>query len=505
MSGARLGVAFALLVAASDYVLRTSFVHAHGAIAASVLLAACGAATAWFAGDAGKACEREPDTDLAFVLNGAQRAALPQNTIGASLAALVAGVREVSSGDFTKNLAVAEGPLSELAVALNKLIFGIRDFLGSIHVSAESLGGSGHDLRSVAGTALAVIEGAAVAQTQLETGIRDQAEIVRTATNKVNGLTDAIGRIASAASSQTRTLDETALAVTTMSASIEQVAAQIQSLSVISLETSSTAQAGGQAIHTIVEGMDTIRQTIGDLASDIRQLGANSSQIGDIVKVIDRIAEQTNLLALNAAIEAARAGEHGRGFAVVANEIRKLADGSVSATKEIAGHIFSTQTVISEVVGAMDRLTERVEASAGSTGSASSALRDIVTAVLNGNQQIQSISAVTKAMSQNSYDVIRSIEDITKSIATNLNATQQMAAHSGEVSSAFESIAGISQQNASSVEVLTYVTAEVTSAAQRIIESIDQMNEMAGQIDGKLKEYTLREADQARASQEAMA
>ena len=152
-----------------------------------------------------------------------------------------------------------------------------------------------------------------------------------------------------------------------MASSIEEVAAQVDSLSTISTETSRTAERGGTAIGTIVDGMHTIRTTINDLAEDIRQLGNNSEQIGDIVKVIDRIAEQTNLLALNAAIEAARAGEHGRGFAVVASEIRKLADGSVSATKEIAGHITSTQAVISEVVGAMERLTERVEESTGST------------------------------------------------------------------------------------------------------------------------------------------
>jgi len=425
---------------------------------------------------------------------GAARQALPRDAaFAAGLGALVSGVRDVSAGDFTKNLAVADGPLSELAVALNKLIFGIRDFLGTLHANAERLGEAGGDLRHVAGNALAVIEGASVAQTQLETGLRDQAEIVSTATRKVTGLTEAISRISTAASQQTHTLDETAMAVSNMSASIEEVAAQIQSLSSISAQTSTTAQAGGQAIRTIVEGMDTIRGTIGDLAKDIRQLGANSSQIGDIVKVIDSIAEQTNLLALNAAIEAARAGEHGRGFAVVANEIRKLADGSVAATKEIANHIVATQSVITEVVEAMGRLTERVEDSATSTNSASDALRDIVTAVLGANQQIVAIAGVTKQMSENSMTVTRAIDDITRSISSNLQATQQMSSHSDEVSSAFSSISSISQQNASSVEVLIYVTDEVTSAAQRIIESIDQMNEVAAAIDQKLNRYKLQE------------
>jgi methyl-accepting chemotaxis protein len=276
-----------------------------------------------------------------------------------------------------------------------------------------------------------------------------------------------------------------------MSASIEEVAAQVDSLQSISSATTQTADRGGVAIHTIVDAMATIRTTIEELGDDIRRLGSNSDQIGDIVKVIDRIAEQTNLLALNAAIEAARAGEHGRGFAVVASEIRKLADGSVQATKEIAGHIGSTQSVIKQVTDAMLRLTERVEQSVQSTDNASDALRDIVAAVKDANRQVGQISTVARSMSENSFRVIRSIEEITHSVAANLGATRQMASHSGAVSNAFESIASISTQTASSVEVLTYVNAEVTSAVQRILGSVEEMTRRAAAIDDQLDRYAI--------------
>ncbi len=480
------------------------------ALAAAVAGAQFGASTALIAGIAEYAAQAQHGhggyTSLAIVVIGgallsalfygdvpASRAALSKGEhngiASSSIAALASGIREVSQGDFTKNIAVSDAALQELAIALNKLIFGMRAFLGKLHGNASHLGGAGNDLRTTASTALAVIEGAAVAQGQLDEGIQEQARIVDEATSKVVALTEAISTIAASAQEQTRSLDQTALSVSNMASSIEEVAAQVDSLSNISTETSRTAERGGSAIGTIVDGMHTIRNTINDLAEDIRQLGNNSEQIGDIVKVIDRIAEQTNLLALNAAIEAARAGEHGRGFAVVASEIRKLADGSVQATKEIAGHITSTQGVIAEVVGAMERLTGRVEDSTSSTNSASGALQEIVSAVQTTSSQIGEISAVTRAMSMNSYQVIRQIEEITKSVALNLKATQSMTRQSDEVSKAFSDISSISQQNASSVEVLTYVNKEVTDAAQRMMSSVDQMNALSGEIDGRLNKF----------------
>jgi methyl-accepting chemotaxis protein len=491
--GVPLGPVLAIAIGVMDYQIRTQQ-HLPSAVIDGALLAALGTILSLlFAGEI-VTIEHEAQDEFPALFGGG-RVALPRaEGLQNSISALASGIREVSQGDFTKNLAVSDGALSELAIALNKLIFGMREFLGNLHQNAQQLGIAGGELQSTASTALAVIEGASVAQGQLDEGINEQSRIVEQATHKVAQLTETINAIAAAAEEQTRSLDETSLAVSNMATSIEQVTAQVDSLSSISTETSQTAERGGTAISTIVDGMETIRTTIDELAGDIRQLGSNSEQIGDIVKVIDRIAEQTNLLALNAAIEAARAGEHGRGFAVVATEIRKLADGSVQATKEIAGHILSTQGVINEVVSAMERLTERVEEGVSSTNSASGALHEIVEAVLGANQQIAEISAVARAMSSNSYQVIRSIEEITRSVQLNVQATQQMSTHSDEVNAAFRNIAEISQQNASSVEVLTYVNREVTDAAQRMLESVTQMNDFAGRIDGRLAQFKVNES-----------
>lgn len=410
---------------------------------------------------------------------------------GPGLVAVVDGLRDVYHGDFTRRVVVSDPTLTDLVNAVNRLIAGMRDFLAQLSKHAGELTQAGSELRGTASTTLAVLGGATVAHEQLDEGIGEQQRIVEQATSKVLDLSEAISSIAAAAEEQTRSLDETAMSVENMASSIEQVTVQVDALSSISKETSRTAERGGSAIETINDGMQTIASTIDDLAADIRQLGTNSEQIGDIVKVIDRIAEQTNLLALNAAIEAARAGEHGRGFAVVANEIRKLADGSVAATKEIAQHIAGTQSVVADVVTAMQRLMERVETSVTSTNSASGALGEIVSAVLAANEQIGQISAVARAMSANSQLVIHSIGEITKSVALNLKATQSMARQSEGVNQAFSGISSISQQNASSVEVLTYVSKEVTDASNRMLGSIEQMHGLAAQIDEQLHRFNV--------------
>jgi len=187
------------------------------------------------------------------------------------------------------------------------------------------------------------------------------------------------------AAKQQQQAERITTAMNEMSSAVQEISQTTQSAAVDARKAEETAHSGGQTVQTTV-------QTIGDLltanqetSSRIEELGRSSDAIGRIVNVINEIAGQTNLLALNASIEAARAGEHGRGFAVVAGEVRRLAERTSSATKEIDVTVHAIQEGTKVAVEAMRSSMSHVQSGVDSARSAGKAL----TSIIHGSESVQ--------------------------------------------------------------------------------------------------------------------
>ncbi|MEW6622279.1 MAG: methyl-accepting chemotaxis protein [Bacillota bacterium] len=208
---------------------------------------------------------------------------------------------------------------------------------------------------------------------------------------------------------------------------------------------------------------DTIKRMInGERGSDeyffnnhIRYAGfapVSSEKIGEIVNMINSIADQTNLLALNAAIEAARAGDAGRGFAVVAEEVRKLAEQSSDATKQIAVIIKENQRTIDNATLSTNEGVEGVKKGIDIVNKAGEKFEQIVEFVVQVSDQIREISAAIEQMASGSQEIVMSMEDVSKASKNVSDQIQSISSATEEQSASMEEIASTSQRLAKLAE-----------------------------------------------------
>lgn len=245
------------------------------------------------------------------------------------------------------------------------------------------------------------------------------------ASGKLSGLSD---MIAKGADDQTLKATHVATASEEMTATVTDVARNASDASEAAIKAVKLAKDGGEIVAKTVAGMNEIAASVKASSAVISQLGIKSREIGQIINVIEDIADQTNLLALNAAIEAARAGEHGRGFAVVADEVRKLAEKTTGATKEIVGMIASTQKETEKAVSTMEASTKKVEDEVLLAKKAGEALNEIITSIDRVTVMIQHIATASEEQSTVAEQINGDIDAVATVTKESANGAKQISA-----------------------------------------------------------------------------
>jgi methyl-accepting chemotaxis protein len=289
------------------------------------------------------------------------------------LRSVIDRVHEIAQGDGDLTQRVTyngNDELGELSTNLNQFIEKLQHLIRDVMANSEEVAGAACEI--------------AAATTQMSQNLNEQ-------------------------SAQTQ---QVSAAVEELSATVTEVAQKTTQAAHDTEQASDRATTGGQVVARTVTGINSIATIVGASAASIQELGRRGAQINTIISTINDIADQTNLLALNAAIEAARAGEHGRGFAVVADEVRKLAERTSLATREVADSIHAIQGDTSRAVEQMDRGAGEVEQGVHLAEETGAVLNGILTDLTSLSIMTQAVAAASEEQSATTTQIAQNLECI---------------------------------------------------------------------------------------------
>lgn len=336
-----------------------------------------------------------------------------------SIMEIFVGTQQFATGDWREEINISsKDEFADISISLNTVREKMRPMIHNILHSAKQVGASSEEL---------TISSEQVAQSS-------------------NHVYTSVAQVAIGAEQQLESVNKSTTAIEQMSDNIRQVAVNTTLATQSSAQTAEAARTGTVAIKTAMQQMTNIETAVMDSAKVVKNLGERSQEIGQIVDTISGIAGQTNLLALNAAIEAARAGEQGRGFAVVADEVRKLAEQSQEAAKQIATLIAQIQGQTGKAVDAMEAGTQIVKTGTVTVNTAGEAFGEIAKLIYQVSGQIQEIGVTLQNIDSGNQEIVVTINEIATTSKEAVSETQSVSAASQEQSASMQEIASSSQE-----------------------------------------------------------
>lgn len=386
--------------------------------------------------------------------------------------------RRIAAGDLTVEV-VPQSDQDVMGNALAQMLVNLRQLVQAVVENAAQVNAAAAQLMATASESAQATSQIAHTIQQVAQGIQQQTTAISQTVFSVEQVKRAIHGVARGAQEQAQAVNRSATLTGQINQAVQQVAANAQAGAQAAAGAAQTARVGAQTVAANIQGMDSIKTKVGLSAENIQALGQLSERIGLIVETIDDIASQTNLLALNAAIEAARAGEHGKGFAVVAAEVRKLAEKSAAATKEIGGLIKHIQQTVVKAVVTMNEGVQEVESGTVRAQEAGQVLHHILQAAETVSQQVTEIAAAAQQMRAAANEMVSAMDRVGAVVEENAATTEQMAASTNAVAETIETIASVSEENGAALEEVSASAKEMAMQVAGVTTAAQALNAMA--------------------------